>query len=128
LSVSRINRKAAQFTIEIETKELHSETIVGAEELAREIASISAHVDAVTRRLLACVRQFDECGGWHQQGALSYAHWLSWRVGLDAATGREKVRVARALGKLPAIDGALRVGKLSCAKVRALTCVATPPI
>ena len=35
-------------------------------------------------------------------------------------------RVARALGELPAIDGALRVGKLSYAKVRALTRVATP--
>ena len=38
----------------------------------------------------------------------------------------EKVRVARALGKLPVIDEALRVGKLSYAKARALTRVATP--
>jgi hypothetical protein len=96
-------------------------TMVGAEELAQEIASISAHVDAATHRLLECIRQFDECGGWYQQGAVSCAHWLAWRVGLDAATAREKVRVARALGKLPAIDGALAVGKLSYAKVRALT-------
>jgi uncharacterized protein len=34
--------------------------------------------------------------------------------------------VARALGKLPAIDEALRAGKLSYAKARALTRVATP--
>jgi hypothetical protein len=51
---------------------------------------------------------------------------LCWRIGLDPATAREKVRVARALGKLPAIDGALKAGKLSYAKVRALTRVATP--
>ena len=50
----------------------------------------------------------------------------AWRIGLDPATAREKVRVARALGKLPAIDGALKAGKLSYAKVRALTRVATP--
>jgi hypothetical protein len=36
------------------------------------------------------------------------------------------VRVARALGKLPAIDQALAAGKLSYAKVRALSRVATP--
>ena len=96
------------------------------EELVQEIASLSAHLDAATHRLLECIRQFDESGGWFEQGAVSCAHWLAWRVGLDTATAREKVRVARALGKLPAIDEALRVGKLSYAKVRALTRVATP--
>ena len=96
------------------------------EELGLEIASLSAHLDAATHRLLSCIRQFDEQCGWYQQGAVSCAHWLAWRVGLDGATAREKVRVARALGKLPAIDHALSVGKLSYAKVRALTRVATP--
>jgi hypothetical protein len=57
---------------------------------------------------------------------MSCAHWLSWRIGLDPATAREKVRVARALGNLPTIDAALKSGKLSYAKVRALTRVATP--
>jgi hypothetical protein len=96
------------------------------EELGQEIANLSAHLDAATQRLLECIRQFDEAGGWYEQGAVSCAHWLAWRVGLGAATAREKVRVARALGKLPAIDGAFHVGKLSYAKVRALTRVATP--
>ena len=70
--------------------------------------------------------QFDAAGGWHDQGAISCAHWLAWRTGLDTATAREKVRVARALGDLPAIDEALRQARLSYAKVRALTRVATP--
>jgi hypothetical protein len=96
------------------------------EELGQEIASLSAHLDAAMHRLLECIRRFDEACGWYQQGAVSCAHWLAWRVGLDAATAREKVRVARALGELPAINEALRVGKLSYAKVRALTRVATP--
>jgi hypothetical protein len=93
--------------------------------LGDEIARIAAHLDAATHRLLTCVRRFDESGEWHRQGALSCAHWLSWRIGLDAMTAREKVRVARALGGLPSIDEALRQGKLSYAKVRALTRVAT---
>jgi len=100
--------------------------MVSVEELGQEIASLSAHLDAATHRLLECIRRFDEAGGWYEQGAVSCAHWLAWRVGLDGGTAREKVRVARALGKLPAIDEAFRTAKLSYAKVRALTRVATP--
>jgi hypothetical protein len=96
------------------------------EELGREIAELAVHLDAATHRLLECVRQFDAECGWAAQGAVSCAHWLSWRIGLDPATAREKVRVARALGQLPSIDAALKSGKLSYAKVRALTRVATP--
>ena len=95
------------------------------EELGEEIATLSVHLDAARHRLLQCIRQFDESRGWYTQGAVSCAHWLSWRIGLDLGTAREKVRVANALGQLPQIDEALRVGKLSYAKVRALTRVAT---
>jgi hypothetical protein len=96
------------------------------EELGKEIAELAVHLDAATHRLLECIRQFDAECGWEPQGAMSCAHWLSWRIGLDPATAREKVRVARALGNLPTIDAALKSGKLSYAKVRALTRVATP--
>ena len=95
------------------------------DELGEEIATLSAHLDAATHRLLECIRRFDEAKGWHEQGAISCAHWLAWRVGWDPGTARERVRVARALGTLPAIDAALRTGSLSYAKVRALTRVAT---
>ena len=96
------------------------------EELGQEIAELAVHLDSATHRLLECVRQFDADSGWAAQGALSCAHWLAWRIGLDPATAREKVRVARALGTLPKIDAALKAGKLSYAKTRALTRVATP--
>jgi hypothetical protein len=94
--------------------------------LGDEIARLAAHLDAATHRLLTCVRRFDESGAWHDQGAVSCAHWLTWRIGLDPVTAREKVRVARALGALPLIDDALRVGALSYAKIRAMTRIATP--
>src|SRR4051812_19897456 len=94
--------------------------------LGDEIARTAAHLDAATHRLLTCIRQFDASGEWERQGALSCAHWLSWRIGLDAGAAREKVRVARALGSLPHISDGLRRGVLSYAKVRALTRVATP--
>jgi 5-methylcytosine-specific restriction endonuclease McrA len=47
-------------------------------------------------------------------------------VSLDLGAARERVRVARALGTLPALAAALGRGELSYAKVRALTRVATP--
>jgi len=95
------------------------------DQLEAEIAELAAHLDSATQRLLACVRAFDEAGGWERQGAISCAHWLAWRLGLDTATAREKVRVARALGQLPRINEAFGQGRLSYAKVRALTRVAT---
>ena len=94
--------------------------------LADEIAEVASHIDAATHRLLTLIRRFDEGSGWSQHGALSCAHWLSWRIGLDLGAARERVRVARALGTLPLLDDTLRRGEISYAKARAITRVATP--
>jgi hypothetical protein len=94
--------------------------------LGEQIAEEVAHLDAAHHRLLTNLRLFDEHGPWHTQGFRSCASWLSWRVGWTLGTAREHVRVANALGSLPAIDGALGRGELSYSKVRALTRVATP--
>src|SRR3982074_2388334 len=112
--------------------QIHSTTVLAtphpAAELDRlgdEIAELSAHLEAATARLLALIREFDTRGGWNT-GFRSCAAWLSWRVGLEPGAAREHVRVARALGTLPALAEALARGELSYAKVRALTRVATP--
>ena len=96
------------------------------EQLGERIAEQAAHFDAAMHRLLADLREFDERGGWHVQGAMSCAHWLAWRVGWDLVTARERVRVASKLAGFPAIDDALRRGEVSYSKVRALVRVATP--
>src|SRR5690349_13715630 len=93
-------------------------------ELGEEIAETAAMIDAATHRFLTMLREFDRGGGWFAVGALSCAHWLSWRVGMDLGAAREKVRVARALEGLPAIDEALEAGEISYSKVRAMTRVA----
>lgn len=93
--------------------------------LGDQIAELSAHLEAATARLLALVREFDARGGW-ANGFRSCAEWLAWRVSLDLGAARERVRVARALGTLPALADALARGELSYAKVRALTRIATP--
>jgi hypothetical protein len=98
----------------------------GAEQLGDAIATLAARLDAGTHELLVLIRQFDASGGWSEAGALSCAHWLTWRVGLGLGAAREKVRVARALADLPQVSAAMRRGALSYSKVRALTRVATP--
>jgi len=93
--------------------------------LGDEIAELSAHLEAATARLLDLLREFDARQGWNT-GFRSCAAWLAWRIGLDPGAARERVRVARALGGLPLLAGALARGEISYAKVRALTRVATP--
>ena len=101
-------------------------TTTETDRLGDEIAELAAHLDAATHRLLTLIRRFDEAGGWADQGALSCAHWLSWRIGLDLGAAREHVRVARSLADLPHVDVALSRGRISYSKVRAITRVATP--
>ncbi|HKE19508.1 MAG TPA: hypothetical protein VKB80_31740, partial [Kofleriaceae bacterium] len=76
--------------------------------LADDIAVTAAHIDAATHRLLTLIRTFDLAGGWHRQGALSCAHWLSWRIGVGLGPAREKVRVAHSLAGLPLLDDSFR--------------------
>jgi len=83
-------------------------------------------MNVATHRMLTCIREFDAAEGWHRQGAQSCAHWLTWRIGLNPGAAREKVRVARALGGLPALDRVFAEGRLSYAQVRAVTRIATP--
>ncbi len=95
-----------------------------AEQLGDDIAELAARIQAATYELLVMIRAFDEREGW--SGFKSCAHWLNWRTGLALGAAREKVRVARALGELPLLSDAMRRGRISYSKVRALTRVATP--
>ena len=101
-----------------------SNTNTLADPLGDEIATLCAHINAATNRLLCLLRTYDEEGRW--QGFRSCAHWLSWRTGISIGPAREKMRVARCLATLPRISKALSRGKLSYSKARALTRVATP--
>ncbi len=95
------------------------------ERLGEEIATLAARIDAATYELLVLIRKFDEREGWNN-GFLTCAHWLTWRIGLVPGTARERVRVARALGELPLLSEAMKHGQLSYSKVRALTRIARP--
>ena len=94
------------------------------EALGEQIAEMAAHIDAAMHRLLTAIREFDQANGWYAQGALSCAHWLTWRIGWDLRTSREKLRVARKLADLPAVDEEFRTGAVSYSQARAISRVA----
>ena len=95
------------------------------ERLGEEIAELAGRIDAATYQLLVLIREFDEKEGWNC-GFLNCAQWLVWRISLAPGAARERVRIARALGKLPLMSEAMKRGELSYSKVRALTRVARP--
>jgi hypothetical protein len=95
-------------------------------ELVAEITTLAGHLNAANSRFLALIAELDRRQGWAEWGVKSCAHWLNWKCGIDLGAAREKVRVARALEKLPAIAARMAEGRVSYAKVRAMTRVATP--
>jgi Domain of unknown function (DUF222)/HNH endonuclease len=92
--------------------------------IEREIESLAAQVNASHARWLELVREFDRREGWAGSGCRSTSEWIAWRCALNPRSAREHVRVAKALGGLPAISAEFERGRLSYSKVRALTRIA----
>src|SRR6516162_7621109 len=96
------------------------------ERLEAQICELAGHLAAATCRFLVLLGDFDARRGWASWDMNSCAEWLSWKCQMSSGTAREHVRVARALRELPVIRGEFGAGRLSYAKVRALTRIATP--
>ena len=99
---------------------------VSTPELVAEITALAGHLNAANARFLALIAELDRRKGWAEWGVKSCAHWLDWKCGIDVAAARERIRVARALANLPRIAAAMAAGRLSYAKVRAMSRVADP--
>jgi Domain of unknown function (DUF222) len=99
---------------------------VSTPELVDEITTLAGHLNAASARFLALIAELDRRKGWAEWGVKSCAHWLNWKCGIDLGAARERVRVAHALVELPQVAAAMNEGRLSYAKVRAMTRVATP--
>ena len=96
------------------------------ERLEAQICELAGHLTAATCRFLVLLGDFDARRGWASWEMNSCAQWLSWKCQMSSGTAREHVRVARALRDLPVIRAEFGAGRLSYAKVRALTRIATP--
>jgi hypothetical protein len=95
------------------------------ERLEARICELAGHLTAATCRFLLLVADFDARKGWAAWEMPSCAAWLSWKCQVAPGTAREQVRVARALAGLPVIRADFAAARLSYAKVRALTRIAT---
>jgi hypothetical protein len=96
------------------------------ERVEAQICELAGHLAAATCRFLVLLGDFDARRGWASWEMNSCAQWLSWKCQMSSGTAREHVRVARALRALPVIRAEFGAGRLSYAKVRALTRIATP--
>ena len=96
------------------------------ERLEAQICELAGHLAAATCRFLVLLADFDARRGWASWEMNSCAAWLSWKCQMSSGAAREHVRVARALRDLPVIRSEFAAGRLSYAKVRALTRIATP--
>lgn len=90
-------------------------------DLADEITTLAAHISAATCRFLVLLAEFDERGGWADEGCKTCAAWVSWKCSMQANAAREHVRVARRLPELPRVREAFERGELTYSKVRAIT-------
>jgi hypothetical protein len=95
------------------------------DQLETDLIHQAHDISAREYAFLVDLREFDLRQGWKEYHFNHCAEWLSMKCGIDTSTGREKVRVARALFDLPHISAAFESGELSYTKARSLTRVAT---
>jgi len=89
----------------------------------REVAGVWARSQ---HRLVLLAAEFADSDEWVTAGAATAAHWLAEAADVETCTAREWIRIGRRLRRLDASADAFATGRLSYAKIRTLTRVATP--
>ena len=95
-------------------------------ELRRAVTDMAARINLADWRFVKLIAAMDRTRGWREGGYCNLGNWLDHRCGLGPCAARERIRIGRALERLPHIDAAFRDGVISYSKVRAITRVATP--
>jgi hypothetical protein len=90
-----------------------------------EVLEVGRRLSGAQHRLVGLVAVLDRSGEWALDGARTCAHWVASALDVEVCTAREWLRVGRALEGLPGVDAAFGEGRISYAKVRQLTRVAT---
>ena len=94
-------------------------------DLRRAVTDMAARINLADWRFIKLIAAMDRRRGWDERGYCNLGNWLDHRCGLGPCAARERIRIGRALARLPRIDAAFRDGFLSYSKVRAITRVAT---
>lgn len=93
--------------------------------IAHELRDLIGSWSRSQHRIIVLAGDFADTAEWAADGAPTAAHWLADTAGIEVSTARDWIRVGRALRDLPASADAFAEGRLSYAKVRALTRIAT---
>jgi hypothetical protein len=103
----------------------HVFVVEAAQQTVQDIAKRIVYVEASARARMAewleLVAEFDRRGAATRTGFSSTASWLAFSCDLTERTARDHVRVARRLADMPRVAKAFKRGRLSYAKVRALS-------
>ena len=94
-------------------------------ELRSAVTDMAARINVADWRFIKLIAAMDCRRGWDEGGYCNLGNWLDHRCGLGPCAARERIRIGRALARLPGVDAAFRDGILSYSKVRAITRVAT---
>ena len=94
-------------------------------ELRRAVTDMAARINLADWRFVKLIAAMERTRSWREGGYCNLGNWLDHRCGLGPCAARERIRVGRALERLPHIDAAFRDGAISYSKVRAITRVAT---
>jgi hypothetical protein len=105
---------------------VRDELVEPLERVEARLCELAGHLTAATCQFLLLVGDFDERQGWASWQLPSCAAWLSWKCQVAPGTAREQVRVARSITRYPLIREQFAAGRMSYAKVRALTRIVTP--
>ena len=95
-------------------------------ELRRAVTDMAARINLADWRFVKLIATMERTRSWREGGYCNLGNWLDHRCGLGPCAARERIRIGRALERLPHIDAAFREGAISYSKVRAITRVATP--
>ncbi len=93
--------------------------------LRAEVVAVGRRWSGALYRLVGLLAALDRSGEWALDGSRTCAHWVASALDVEVCTAREWLRVGRALEALPRVDAAFGEGRVSYAKVRQLTRVAT---
>lgn len=95
-------------------------------DLREAVIDQAACINLADWQFVKLLVEMDRTRAWRHGGSSSLVGWLDYYCGLGNVAARERIRIGRALAKLPRIDQAFHDGEISYSKVRAITRVARP--
>ncbi|MDE0054497.1 MAG: hypothetical protein OXT64_09635, partial [Gammaproteobacteria bacterium] len=79
-------------------------------ELRRAVTDMAARINLADWRFVKLIAAMERTRSWREGGYCNLGNWLDHRCGLGPCAARERIRIGRALERLPRIDAAFRDG------------------